>query len=270
MRDITLFDKSIIVAAHPDDEVLFFSSVLCKVKEIVFCYLGCESKPQWGSGREKSLMVYPLKNISCIGLDESGTFYGIDWKNPEITEYGLAICDRKISDMRYRDNYAKLQSYLRGKLENYDNVFTHNPWGEYGHCEHVQIYRVIKQLQKELHFNLWYPNYCSNKSFALMLSYVSGFRSDYITLKTDRTIGEQIRDIYRENGCWTWYEDWEWFNEESFMLSGDKENEEKDYGHIFPLNMIKVESDSRQCSSQNSFSLREVVSRIFKRTACRE
>ena len=59
-----MLDKSIIVSAHPDDEILWFSSIAEKVDKIVFCFSDCDSHPDWSTGREKSLSEYPIKNIT--------------------------------------------------------------------------------------------------------------------------------------------------------------------------------------------------------------
>ena len=86
------------------------------------------------------------------------------------------------SKEHYRNNYDELKQRLEEKLRGYRNVFTHNPWGEYGHEEHVQVYRVVKDLQAQMRFNLWYSNYVSNKSFKLMLSHVERFCFEYVTI----------------------------------------------------------------------------------------
>ena len=237
-----MFEKSILVVAHLDDEVLWFSSILDKVDQIVVCYLGVKSHPEWTDGRKKSLMSHPLSNLTCLGLDESEVFEGPDWENPVVTEHGMAIQKKQFSDEVYKQNFKTLKERLESKLAGYQNVFTHNPWGEYGHVEHVQVFRIVKDLQIALKFNLWFSNYCSNKSFNLMLNYVSGFNSNYITLPTDKKMGQLLMQLYTNNNCWTWYSDYRWFNEEAFM----KDKQEQDgitlqpQGHIFPLNMIKV------------------------------
>ncbi|HQU31702.1 MAG: PIG-L family deacetylase [Planctomycetia bacterium] len=236
-----MLERSIIISAHPDDEVLWFSSILDKVDGVVVCFLDCKSKPVLGPGRKRSLSDYPLRNVSCLEIDESEAFNGADWKNPVITKIGLEISNKNISDKKYQENYVKLRDGLRNKLIGCYNVFTHNPWGEYGHEDHVQIYRVVKELQTEIKFNLWFTNYCSNRSVNLMLRYISGFDSEYVTLKTNKILASSIKNLYLKNRCWTWYDDWEWFNEESFMEDKSSQERLHAYGHIFPLNLIKVE-----------------------------
>lgn len=244
----TILKDSILLVAHPDDEILWFSSIFDKVDEVVFCFMNSKSNPQWTVGRKQAISKLPIKNISCLELDESEVFNGADWENPEITEFGIRIIKKGISDKNYRENYYKIRERLRVKLINYKNVFTHNPWGEYGNEEHVQIYRITKEFQREMKFNLWFSNYCGNKSYYLMLRYISGFNSDYITLNSNKTLASQIKGLYEKNGCWTWYEDWVWFNEESFMRDNDIGRDIKLYGHIFPLNMIKEELPRKRFS----------------------
>jgi hypothetical protein len=236
-----MLSKSIIVSAHPDDEVLWFSSIVDDVDKVLICFLGCKEKPQLIMGRRKSLSEHPVKNISCISIEESGIFNSADWQNPVTTEFGIKLSNDKTLGNKYKETYYKLRQELETKLAGYLNVFTHNPWGEYGHEEHVQVYRVVKELQEKLKYNLWFSNYCSNRSFNLMLRYISGFDSNYVTMKTNKVTGRFVKDISKMNGCWTWYDDWEWFNEESFMKDNRSYKDRSEaYGHIFPLNMIKM------------------------------
>ena len=57
-----LLENAVVVVAHPDDEVLWFSSILDKVDEVVICYLAINSKPQWTVGRQLSLAEHPVKS----------------------------------------------------------------------------------------------------------------------------------------------------------------------------------------------------------------
>jgi glycosyltransferase involved in cell wall biosynthesis len=239
----TMLDKAIIVSAHPDDEVLWFSSILDKVDEVVVCFLGNESHPWWTVGRRKSLLEYPRKNISCLNVDESEVFLnGADWQNPVITDYGLEIAGKSFPERidKYKNNYDELKQRLEKQLDGYRNVFTHNPWGEYGHEEHVQVYRVIKGLQDKMSFNLWYSNYVSNKSFKLMFNHFDRFRFEHAVFETNKSLAREIKGIYTKNKCWTWFDDWEWFEEESFIKETASPKEEQRQGRLFPTNVIKV------------------------------
>lgn len=233
-------EKSIIIVAHPDDENLWFSSILSKVDWIVLCFLAVESKPAWTAGREKSLSEYPLDNINCLGLKESEAFWDVDWSHPTQTEYGLKITENKESGKYYRQNFEVLKNQLRDTLRGYLNVFTHNPWGEYGHVEHVQVYRAVKALQEEMGFELWFPNYVSNKSITLMAKEYSRIGSHLEPRKTNTRLAESIAEIYKRNECWTWYDDYEWCDQETFIQDIDTLDKKGKCGKLLNINMIDV------------------------------
>lgn len=239
----TMLEKSIIVVAHPDDEVLWFCSILNKVNDVIVCFLEVKRSPWLSIGRRKSLAEYPIKSISCLNIEESDVFGSADWKNPVITEYGIEIVDKSIPSRyeKYKSNYAELKQRLEKQLDGYRHVFTHNPWGEYGHEEHVQVHRVVKDLQARMGFHLWYSNYVSDKSFKMMLSHLDRFRFEYVSFKTNRALGRDIKEMYIKNKCWTWYGDWQWFKEESFVKEVYQEKP-KQRRHPFPTNFIKMTS----------------------------
>lgn len=237
---MTVLEKSIIVAAHPDDENLWFSSILSKVDSIILCFLPVASKPVWTEGRRKSLADYPLENITCLELEESEVFWGADWNHPLKTEYGLAITENELPDTVYRNNFYLLVNQLRETLRGCKNVFTHNPWGEYGHVEHVQVYRAVKFLQPELQFRLWYTGYASNKSAFLMAREYSTMGQNLGIMKTDKALAESIAGLYKRNECWSWYEDYEWCDHETFVLDIDHAEQKGQKGSVLSLNMIDV------------------------------
>jgi len=232
--------NSIAVVAHPDDEILWFSSILDSLDEVLICFLEWKEKPHWTVGRQQALSEYPMKNISCLGIDESGVFNNSNFHNPVPTQYGLKVLDNNTAEQKYISNYYKLTRLIQEKLKDYQNVFTHNPWGEYGNEEHVQVYRVIENLRKKMNFNLWFTNYCSNKSLELMSQYIDTIDAEYFMLQTNRNLAESIKNLYKKNECWSWYDDWQWFNEESFFTHRDSEGAVKNGGQRLPLNFIRV------------------------------
>ena len=240
-----MFHKAALVVAHPDDEALWFSSILERIDEIVICFMDVVSRPDWSEGRRRCSASYPFQKATFLGLQESEVFRGADWLTPVLTHYGLEVSKKKnsspgFSAKRYLNNYEELRQQLSMRLRNRRNVFTHNPWGDYGNEEHVQVFRAIQDLQREFGFKLWFSNYCSSKSYNLMLRYVSGFDSNYVTVETDRELGKSLMQLYQRNKCWTWYDDFAWFTHECFMLSNRGEVGAGSTGHIFPLNFIKT------------------------------
>jgi len=208
------------------------------------------------------LLEYPLNNIQNLEVDESEVFDDLNWLDVEAVQYGLRI--KKGGDARaaYKKNFHILRERLDEILVGCHEVFTHNPWGEYGHEEHVQVFKAVESLKVEHKYNLWHSNYCSNKSIEFLTRLISDKNLEYFTLKTDKTISGMIEKIYKKNGCWTWYNDWKCFQEESF-IKYDRTKKPVQYGHNFPLNMINVEIFQKQ-PIHKSFSDR--IHKKIKRT----
>lgn len=269
MKASEMTNDSALIVAHPDDEVLWFSSILKQVGQTIICFLEVESRPDWSEGRRKSLAAFPIQNVVSLGLRESEAFNGANWHSPVCTDYGLDVRKSNhtlpgFSEKRYRENYETLLSRLSSNLKGCKNVFTHNPWGEYGHEEHVQVHQAVRQLQKEHGFRLWYSNYCSNKSHNLMLRHLSVFRSDYVTLETDPDLAQAIEKIYRENDCWTWpFEDYRWFTHECIIEDKGQPVTGSGNGHLFPLNYIRIDNPWEE--SHKTKRLRDRVRNIARR-----
>jgi hypothetical protein len=115
------FDKSILIAAHPDDEILWFSSLLDAVDEVLIAFLECSSQPLWTTGRKKSLSEYPMQNVLCLGIPESEVFADNNWHEPVITKFGIKISDNDLPARKYTQNYWELKRKLESKLQRYDN-----------------------------------------------------------------------------------------------------------------------------------------------------
>ncbi len=239
-----MLEKSIIIAAHPDDEILWFSSIFNKVDRIIVCYLAIESKPDWTTARTEALSKYPKENIISLSIDESG-FNGANWSKPIITPYGLGASKKSMLRNRtfqkkYIESYRKLKNELKNRLAGFSNVFTHNPWGEYGNADHVQVYRVVKELQQSMKFDIWFSNYTAPLSNSLMLSCLSSFNTEQVSLKTDKPLLEKIKEHYIKYKCWSWFDDWEGFDDETFFKDEHTEVEPVNGARALPLNLIKL------------------------------
>lgn len=221
--------RTALVMAHPDDEVLWASSLLARLDRIVLCFEAVPSFPDWGLGRQRSLAVFPLPGAVNLGLTEAETFDSAAWPEPRETAYGLEVRQHRkslpnFSKTRYQQNFAALTAALRPELAGFDTVITHNPWGEYGHEDHVQVFRAVAALQAEMGFAVWVSCYVSDKSWPLMRRLISRLDCSAPALPTDPVLGEQLKTLYRENGCWTWFDDYAWPARETFYrLAGPGE-----------------------------------------------
>jgi LmbE family N-acetylglucosaminyl deacetylase len=254
-----IFDRSILVVAHPDDEALWFSSILEKVGSICFSYLDYSEELRLSKGRREVIRQYPLSNLTCLSIEEPRSFNLADWDNPIESEFGLKLTSNRAAESRYQKSYLELVRKLERELKDVKNVFTHNPWGEYGHEDHVQTFKAVKFLSSKYGYKIWFSNYCGNRSIPLMLKSISGFNTNYITLKTNIELANKLLELYKLHSCWTWYDNYHWFKEESFIqmpLNSDLENS---YGHMFPLNFIKTNFNSKK----TAFS--QIKERVRKR-----
>ncbi|WP_454065146.1 PIG-L family deacetylase [Candidatus Nitrospira salsa] len=237
--DIT--KNSILVVAHPDDEILWFSSILLEMDHVVLCFLGELVNPEFGLQRKQILPDYPLKQkMSCLELVSLGLSRPRNFLNPKFSEYGIEFTDNKGVDGKftehYEENYRLLRNHLAQVLVGYQHVFTHNPWGEYGHEEHVQVYRVIQELQKDLGYTIVYSNYCSNRTVHLTSLLVNA--CEVGSRPTDQMIARKILDVYERTNTWTWYDDWQWPAQETFFQEMSFGSTGISPGALLPVNMI--------------------------------
>lgn len=68
--------SAVLVVAHPDDEILWFSSIVDKVAAIVFCYLDVPEQAKWTEGRHRISQSYPVPNATFLGVVESRAYQG--------------------------------------------------------------------------------------------------------------------------------------------------------------------------------------------------
>ena len=255
MTVVEILKNSVIVAAHPDDEVLWFSSILKRVDHIVLCFPDEIADPDFGERRRKAVLNYPLQNISSLELASFGVWRPQSFISPRFNKYGIEITGDGVTysahTKKYEENYYELKRKLTGVLSKYQNVITHNPWGEYGHAEHIQVYRVVSELQKEMGFDLWYSNYCSNVTIGLVTQHMCV--ADKVMLFTDADIAKELKKFYEINRCWAWHKDWQWPIQETFVKDGYCASSDiSNMCLIIPLNLILMPQVSPQISRRPS------------------
>ncbi len=193
-----------IVVAHPDDEALWLSSALAKAGRIVFCYGDPFQRPRLAAARRRAVAALPLDGLIDLQIPESGAGFFVDWPRPAMTGFGVAI-NQAEGRRRYEANYSSLVAALRPILANCRDVYTHNPWGEYGHAEHFQVYRAVAMLQAELGFTLWFSNYVSSRSLPLAQQLAAQIHWAARALQPPGVLqARQLMQVYAKAGAWTW------------------------------------------------------------------
>jgi hypothetical protein len=261
--------NSVIVVCHPDDEVLWFGSILDRVDDVIIAYEGFWAHPEIASSRATALANFP-RSVHSLKLEEAGTYGMANWANPKTSPYGIAfkpvtralreekrrtkIMLRFVTKLKtpvsqssvsknYAKNYNALLETLRPRLTPEMNVFTHNPWGEYGHEDHVQMFRALDQLRREIGFTLWMSNYCTERSLPLARRYFQHHPETAIRLAVNKPFCNTVMDVYKQAGCWTWAGDWSWFDEECFLQAPRAETPNEPHRHLFPLNIFSIEQN---------------------------
>ena len=234
-------ERSALVVAHPDDEVLWFGSILEQVDCIIICFVDADHWPELGRARRRSIEEHAYRDkIEVLGLPQVKSHNKSRWPEPVETPYGLRLDRYQGFDGPYEKQASRLEAALRPVINGFKNVYTHNPWGEYGHEDHVQLSRIATRIANENGTRIWYTNYVSNKSSALMRRYVQGFGQPYYTMPVNTLKARQIAETYFRNGAWTWMEDYVWFKSESFVEGPLLPQTQPCTGALFPVNYIRV------------------------------
>lgn len=211
-------DDSLLIVAHPDDEVLWFGSLLAEIDRVIIVFQDYNGRPGLGERRAKAIADLPFE-VTCLAVPEAGSYELADWSRPEVSPYGLVLekAASKAGVSRiYESNFYLIRACLKKQLRANMNVFTHNPWGEYGHEDHVQVYRVVESLRAELGFALRVSCYISSRSKPLAQNYADSGIVEPMRCRIDPRSCNDIAAIYKRHGCWTWVSDWVWDKEEYF------------------------------------------------------
>jgi LmbE family N-acetylglucosaminyl deacetylase len=200
----TVEPPAAVVVAHPDDEALWLSSIVGAAGRVVFCFADPFGRPERAAARRLAVAALPLTDVVELGIPESGAGLSVDWAHPRPTPTGIAIVDPAAGE-RYEANYARLVESLRSALAGVRSVYTHNPWGEYGHAEHIQVHRAVEALQAELGYTVWFSNYVGKSSWPLARQLGGGACwSERKSLPPDLALARRLKRVYRRYGAWTW------------------------------------------------------------------
>lgn len=211
-----------IVMAHPDDEVLWASSVLATADAVILCFGDFPGRAAFSQGRRSAMQTLPLLQGETLDVIEATMFNHATWPLPEESPEGLM--PRKLPFnlhgavlAAYRANFETLCQILETRLVGVTDVVTHNPWGEYGHEDHVQIFRAVEHVSRRLGFRVWVTGYASDKAVLLMQRHLHRLGPPSQPLPTDKALGDTLRRHFIFHGCWTWPEDYVWPDTEWFF-----------------------------------------------------
>jgi LmbE family N-acetylglucosaminyl deacetylase len=222
-------DSAALVVAHPDDEVLWFASIVGRVSKVIVAYEDCADLPALGPARRAASAAHPLPTTCFLRFPEPCSLSWVDWTKPVQTPHGMALNrpDAALAEDRYRASHAALRAALAPLLRGSSRVFTHNPWGEYGHPDHVLVSSVVRALAAETGFSVAYSSYVAPRSLRFASEFLPTLRRE-LTLSTDGALYRQVKAHYETNGCWTWHAAYEPPREESFLVESGQRPTEAD------------------------------------------
>ncbi len=208
-----------LVVAHPDDEVLWFASLLPEVDFVVVVYEDYHPEPELGNRRRRAIGDLPYE-VTSLSLAEPGSLMRADWEDPQPSQFGLALNTTSTTpaiQAEYERTYHAVVRGLRGVLTKSRSVFTHNPWGEYGHEDHVHVFQAVDTLRKEIDFEMYGSCYYSARSTLLAGRFGVDRTGQSIRKTIDPLAANRAAAIYKKHGCWTWADDWTRREEETFF-----------------------------------------------------
>ena len=199
-----------IVVAHPDDEILWLSSVFEQVSQYHVCFLDANGQLK-AERRNVLLELQPAFDYKFWGFSEPGS-YGLvaDWRDPVMTPTGVQLTDpkiQKIYDRTYWDVIAELDKRITDSVS---VIYTHNPWGEYGHADHILVYRAVcdfvaQRAATGQNIRVVFSNYVSDQTRDLAKRIIKdeqigvvGGGAPYLPA------ARSIMQVYMKHKCWTW------------------------------------------------------------------
>jgi hypothetical protein len=209
--------RTLVVVAHPDDETLWFSPILSRTELVIAALPEHGFKETITHVREAVREDFPIP-LEYLPLEASGVFRQSDWGNRKLTYYGVELLETCPAEKRehYIANYDRLVSALAPYVADSAEIYSHNPWGEYGHEAHIQVWCAVSTLAREHGKTVWVWDGLSNET---LVARGTRTRLDYFTplppdlrereLDADLETFKRLRRIYEEHGAWTYPDHYE-------------------------------------------------------------
>mgnify|MGYP002877121365 CR=1 FL=1 len=197
-----------MVMAHPDDEIIFGWPIFQDEsieKKLLICSSDANNPTrQWCKDRKLALKkICDKHNVSLTCLDYDSSFYKTQTRRPT----GIPRTPMGDSVAPFRSMCKDIEQNIKILERDCDFIFTHNPYGEYGHLDHILLFDlVLKNSKKPIlitDMNLpsnWARSYAPSKIMK-KLFYNKEFKKD---LNIDYNKYSFIKKEYEKVNSWTW------------------------------------------------------------------
>lgn len=185
---------ALLVYSHPDDEIifgypfLFDPDVHCR---ILICSCDENNKARSWCRKQRAAFgaVCKLCGVSNYRMLD---FHSEFSRLPSRAKNGLLL----------KDWWNAATTSLREMSKGCDFVATHNPWGEYGHLDHLLVRRMVRESGTHLPLRCT-TAYYQTKTWPIGEAvYKADETSADIELDTERY--EKLKHEYDTRGCFTW------------------------------------------------------------------
>ncbi len=246
---MSIFKNGILIVAHPDDESLFFSSILSEISTIIFCFGQIPGEEIISNGRKKAVDEFPFKDVNIINLNipqSKSSKKPLSWLSLKDNKYGV---EGGYNHINYKNNYITLKKKLNKLITSESNVITHNPWGEYGNSEHIQVFKIIFNIAKEKNIKMLVSSYFSNLSISYAKRKQHFLKSESYFMETNQNLHTVLKKNYLKNRCWTWFNEYKLPLNETFYkidLSKDVNSNSSNRNLNFLFNYIEFRNPISQ------------------------
>lgn len=185
--------RVLMIVAHCDDEIICGWPILQDpaIKKTILMVSSdrYNRSRQWCAHRKFVFMdVCKLLRVKCKVLDFDSNFY--------------ALPSRDGSLINVESNIAR----VLGDGSEYDYVFTHNPFGEYGHLDHKYLFQTTIQLARK---PVLITDICMQSDWTNSNELNERMREMYYRLclgeaTLDRNFYDQVKKQYELAKVWTW------------------------------------------------------------------
>ena len=185
--------RVLMIVAHCDDEIICGWPIMqdSSIEKTILMVSSdrYSLERQWCAHRKFVFMdVCKRLSIKCKVLDYNSNFYALPSRDGSLL--GL---ERRIARML-------------GDVSQYDFVFTHNPFGEYGHHDHKYLFQTVAQLARK---PVLISDICMKSDWSDSNELTERMRSIYYQrtigeAKLDKNFYDQIKNQYDLAKVWTW------------------------------------------------------------------